>query len=123
MQYIVETHDGTLEDSPSRQESRFYGLFSFKESAEHVGEMVTKAGGVEANRAFDVRELIHPGPSTLAEWLQLVRVQIEHNYRALYNVDADIFSEVGSGQELVQHQSANSAYFGAKLAMQLLQVQ
>lgn len=122
MQYIVETHDGTLEDSPSREESRFYGLFSFKESAEHAGEMVTKAGGSEAGRAFDVRELIHPGPSTLAEWLQLVRVQIEHYYSARYDVDLDTFGE-NPAHGSAEDESANAAYYGAKLAMQLLQVQ
>jgi hypothetical protein len=118
--HIIETsHDS--EDNTFREPPRFYGLFAFKEGANHAGEKLTKPGGAEADRTFEVHTLIHPGPNNLSEWVFMVRRTIEENYQARYDVDLDKFFDLGSGP--VEDVPANYAYNGAKLAMQLLQVQ
>jgi hypothetical protein len=122
MQYVIGTsHDS--EDNTFREGPRFYGFFSFKEGAYHVGEKLTQDGGPEAGRMFDVHEVIHPGPSSLAEWLMKVREEIERQFTAFYDVNDDKFYDNPVVAFRDEDEPANAAYKGAKIAMQLLEVQ
>lgn len=119
MRFIVSTW---WQEAGKDPEPHHYGFFSFEKSAEHVGEMLTKPGGTEEHRLYEVREVISPGPSSLSEWLLKVRAEIEHQYGAYYSVDADKFYDYGLNAGF-EDDAANAAYDGAKIAMQLLEVQ
>lgn len=121
MRFMIETFQNS--DEGFREESKFYGFFSFAESAVHTAQTLTKVGGAEAGRMFDVHEILHPGPASLSEWLMKVREQIEHQFGAYYNVDDDTFYETSFCEDGDEEDRANAAYKGAKLAMQLLEVQ
>lgn len=122
MKYIVETsHDS--EDNTMYEPPRFYGFFSFKESANHAGSLLTAKNGPEADRMFAVQEVNSTGPDSLAQWLQLVIPEIERQYGAYYHVTADTFLDFAGGDPDCDYdERAVAAYKGAKLAMQLLQV-
>lgn len=110
MRYIVQT----LTKNEGELVTTFYGLFSFKESAEHAGSKLAEN--------YEVHALQHAGPTSLAEWALAVRVQIEQRYGAHYDVDDDTFYDT-IHPDSTEDAPANYAYQGAKLAMQLLQVQ
>lgn len=119
MQYVIETRWD--DDAPVPQERRFYGFFSFKEGANHAGEKLTQEGGLESDRLFEVHAVGHPGPRSLSEWLLMVRRQIEDQLCTTYNVNDDKFYETWTFED--EDDRANAAYKGAKIAMQLLEVQ
>lgn len=120
MRYVVQTW---WQEEGAERDPKIHGFYAFKESAEHAGQMLTKANGREQFRMFSVLEVTHPGPQTLSEWLMKVREEIERQFTAVYNVDEDKFYDSDHYFSADADDAANAAYKGAKIAMQLLEVQ
>lgn len=120
MRYVIETRHPDAETT--KREARFYGFYAFRETAEYRGAQLTHPEAYEAGREYEVHEVSSAGPKTQAEWLFKVRREIERQFNVVYDVDDDSFLK-NVGHDAVYDVSAQAAYKGAKIAMQLLEVQ